>query len=290
MIFDHPVPFKAAMKVLADKNILPTAWNTAELRANLEREIRRKALFSARTLSMDYLGEVQSVGDDFLAGKINQATAVQRLQVVLDQLGYTPETGFGMKEAPPAEPGDLRDLSSDRRVRLVVQTNVRMAANTAYMTSGQTAAALYQFPCWELVRIYSRQVPRGMKKVKGGIQEDPGNDWPSRWVEAGGELVDDRMIARKDDPIWSSLGDSSVFPDGTDSDAPPYAFGSGMGLRSVPREDCIALGVIDEGEAPEPTTPDINGDLFADKTNATLADLKASRAELLNIINARRAA
>jgi len=264
------------------RKLMPTTWGTEELRT-LSTDVRKMSLFSARTISLDYLGEMQGVVKDMLSGKINEATGRQRLQTVQDELGYTPEKGYGMNEAPPAAPGSLRDLSSDRRVKLVIQTNTRIAANTAFMAAGQSDAALYQYPCWELVRIYPRSVPRGMKQTKAGIEEDPENSWPARFEAAGGELIDGRMIAPKDSEVWSRLGDSELFPDGTDSDAPPYAFGSGMGLRGVPRAECIALNVIDGDETPAPQTPSLGGNVLIDKTNSTLADLKATREELLAI-------
>jgi hypothetical protein len=153
-----------------------------------------------------------------LAGKVNEATARQNVQHRLERLGYTPEHHFGTeadKKIPPAEPGSLLDLSSDARIKLVLQMNTRLAANTGYMRNGLTPASLYAYPAYELVRVYSRVHPRGSTEKP----DDEG--WPDRWVEAGGELVDGRMMALKDDEIWENLGDSSLFDDGMETDAPP---------------------------------------------------------------------
>jgi hypothetical protein len=206
------------------------------------------------------------------------------MQLRLDQFGYSPEKGFGDGTVPPAEPDSLQDLSSDRRVRLVAQMTTRLPANYAFMEAGREPDAVYQFPAWELVRIYPRQVPRGFKMTKNGLEAVPDDDWESRWVQAGGVLVDGRMIALKDDPIWSSLGDSSLFDDGTDSDAPPYWFGSGAGLAQIARAECIELGLITEDDEVEPSEEASLTAGIDEAENVFLADLKASRAELLDAI------
>lgn len=148
---------------------------------------------------------------------------------------------------PPADSGSLRDLASNERVDLVLQTNMRQVANAAFRESGQSDYALHAFPAYELVRIYPRSVPRGMKRDRqGALAEDPGKAWPDRWEKVGGVFHDGRMIARKDDPIWDQLGASAEFSDGLDAPFPPFAFSSGYGWREVPRAEAVALGVITE--------------------------------------------
>lgn len=72
------------------------------------------------------------------------------------------------------------------------------------------------------------------------------------------------MIALKDDAVWQSLGSSGLFDDGLDAPHPPFAFQSGMGWRAVPREECMALGLITGDDIPEATEFDLNGDLRAE--------------------------
>ena len=59
------------------------------------------------------------------------------------------------------------------------------------------------------------------------------------------------MIARKGATIWEELGSAAIFDDALDTDHPPFAFNSGMGWRSVPRAECIRLGLIAEDYQPE---------------------------------------
>lgn len=127
--------------------------------------------------------------------------------------------------------------------------------NAQLKRAGQTDYALFAFPALELVRVYPRTVPRGLRRVKGVLVEDPGNDWPSRWADVNGRFYGDgRMIAAKDDDIWNQIGSAANFSDALDSDVPPFAFGSGYGVRQVPREEAIALGVIESDQIIEGRT------------------------------------
>jgi hypothetical protein len=242
--FSPKTPFREALAFLREKQLLPTSLSSQELQ-KLDADIRARALFSARTTNAGYLQEVKNQLDDLLQGKVNEATARAKLQDMLDALSYTPGKHFGGPEdenIPPAAPGSLRDLSSDRRIKLLLETQERQAANYGYMLQGQSDIARWQYPAWEFVRIYPRA--------------DERKNWPQRWMDAGGQFyAAGRMIAPKDDPVWENLGDSSKFDDGLDTPYPPFAFNSGMGVREVLRDECIALGVIQPDYTPEFNDP-----------------------------------
>jgi hypothetical protein len=113
--------------------------------------------------------------------------------------------------------------------------------------------------------------------------------WAQRWYQSGGRLVDDgRMIARKDDPVWERIGSSEQFPDALDTPYPPFAFNSGMGIREVDREECVALGIISENEMPAFKDEKLNESLKADAAqfdpeflDALERDMKLVEGELL---------
>jgi hypothetical protein len=244
MTFEEPLPFSEAVAELHRKQLLPTTLSSGELRA-IDARIREESVLSARTPHAGYLQDVKDGLADLLAGDTNIATVRAYLQDSLDFLDYHPERGFGdelSEGIPPAREGSLQDLSSDRRLNLLLETKLRQEANRGFQLAGQDDFALYAWPAYELVRIYPRRIPRGEE------ERDPSESWPERWEECGGEFYDGRMIARKDDPIWSELGNSERFDDGLDSEVPPFAFGSGYGWREVSREECIELGVISEDE------------------------------------------
>lgn len=253
----EPVSFSEALEYARSRKILPTRLSSAELR-ELEAAFRRRSIFMARVANAGVLQGLGSEVEELLQGRTNIATAMARMQDRLDAEGYTPERGFPGDEGagiPPAEPGTLRDISSNTRQKLALETNLRQVANFGYRQQGMEDLARWQFPCWELVRIYEREVPRGQAVGSLG--------WEERWVRAGGTLVNSRMIARKDDPVWDQLGSSALFEDGLDNPYPPFAFNSGMGIREVPREECVALGVIEADEMPQIEDVELNEELTA---------------------------
>lgn len=239
-----------ALRHWRGKEVWPTEFGSGELRA-FSREIHLRSIVSARTTSADYLNEVARVVDDMLAGKINLATGRLRLMRKLKELGYDPAIGFpqDMASIPPAEADSLQDLSSRMRIDLLLKTNVAMARNYGRVISGNTPAARFAFPAWELVRL-------GVRNIQRGTPESHTAGWQRRWTAAG-ESVDwhdalqGRMIALKDSPIWQALGDGDGgdWSDTLGNPYPPFAFNSGMDWRAVPRAECGEL--LMPGASPE---------------------------------------
>lgn len=240
-----------AMRTWRGKAIFETDLGSAELRT-FSRELLDRSIFSARVTNADFLQEISDVVDEMLSGKINQATGRLRLLMKLKELGYDPEIGFpgDMANVPPAERGSLQDISSERRLNLILETNLRMAAGCARAVAGNQPYALHAYPAWELVRLYHREVPRGEKRVHGVMTEDASNSWHARWEAAGDSVgwegaLRSPWIATKDSPIWQALGDGAGgYRDTLGHNYEPYAFQSGMGRRAVPRAEAERLGVL----------------------------------------------
>jgi hypothetical protein len=134
---------------------------------------------------------------------------------------------------------------------------VQEAFGFARAKAGQSEGALAAFPAQELIRIEDRQKPRG--------------DWPDRFVAAGGRLVSGRMVALKTADVWAKL---SRF--GTPW--PPFDFGSGMGVQDVDYDEAVALGLLQEGQLPEPSLPAFNSAL-----QATAQDLDPATVQQLQV-------
>ncbi len=235
----------------------PTEFGSADLRG-FSREVRQRAVFSARTTNADYLGEVAEVVDDILANKINMAQGRVRLMHKLKVLGYDPAKGFpkDMANVPPAERGSLQDLGSYQRLKLVLETNVRKAMNYGRLLAGMAPYMRREYPAWELKRLYNRDVPRG-------TPDSHSVGWQRRWRDAAESVQWEgvwqpksegttRMIALKASAIWKALGEGAG---GHDGDAlgdpfPPFAFNSGMGWVAVGRSAWDSLeDARDEGDS-----------------------------------------
>ena len=170
--------------------------------------------------------------DAIAAGDMDDATARVTLLETLQALGYTPEGGFPDAPAgsvPPAVAGTLQDLSSPRRLNLIVDTQRALMRGAGQQMRGQSRERLAVAPAWELTRVLPVMEPR---------------DWPSRWRIVGGSFVDGgRMIALKGDPIWGELGSYENFDDALGVDHPPFCFNSGMGWREVSADEVRRLGI-----------------------------------------------
>lgn len=231
------------------KKVLPSTLGSAELRDQVAAEVRALAIFSARVHNAEVLDAIQKWSAELAAGNVDQATARWRILEVIRATGYTPEGGFPDAPegaVPPADAGTLQDLTSLRRLNLILDTQRALATGRAQQIRGMQPERLKSWPAYELVRAAQREAPRNWGGAHVGTpprhagQVDP----RSRWEIAGGKaLASGRLIALKGDPVWGELGSSGNFDDALDVDFSPFAFNSGMVLWEVDRETCEREGV-----------------------------------------------
>ena len=256
-VLDDTGTVTEALKQWRSREVFTTDLSSREI-IGFSKELRMRSVFSARVTNADYLQEIADTVDGLLSGKFGMAEARFRLFKKLKQLGYDPAVGFpdDMATIPPAERGTLQDQSSDARITLVLETNMRIAANYGRMVEGNSPFARHAYPAWELVRLYQRHTPRG-------TPESHTAGWEARWRDAGDSVnwegavkpetgnLKLEMIALKDSPIWQALGDGAGGYDDTLSNPfPPFAFNSGLAWKAVDRERCLELGIIGEDETP----------------------------------------
>jgi hypothetical protein len=160
----------------------------------------------------------------------------------------------GVETVPAGVGGEgVGDLTSDKRLDLILKTNVDSARGFAQFLKAQ--AYLDKVPAMEVVRYQDRPEPR---------------DWEARWMQAAQGSGDGRagaclqqygrMVAAKNSPIWQFLGSS--WDDSLGNPYPPFAFNSGMDWLEVERDDAVALGVVDaDQEIAAQELPDLNAEL-----------------------------
>jgi hypothetical protein len=226
-----PIPFAAALARHAARKIMPTALGTDELQL-LDKATRQRSFFSARTLIESVLGTYKDQLEGALDGETDVATMRLAIKDALAAANYQPAA---------EDAGTIKDLGSDQRINLVLKTNTQIAQNYGQWRQGQDPAVLDQWPAQELYRLEGRKEPREWMerwRVSGSQTGDPiGTGWTI--------TTDGRLIALKNHPIWDRLGDTALWPDALDNPYPPYAFGSGMDVRDIDRDEAIALGLID---------------------------------------------
>lgn len=107
------------------------------------------------------------------------------------------------------------------RAETIMDTAKSLFRGKAHYDSGITRGTLSAFPAQELIRICDSKTPR---------------DWTDRWNLAGGKTFGGRMVALKDDPIWTRISRFGI-------PWPPFDFGSGMGIRDIDYDEAVKLGL-----------------------------------------------
>lgn len=257
MLFDSPVDFREAIRQLAGRQLMPTSLTSAEL-AQVNREILRNSMFSAQTtleglldryktgvLSIVKPEQVQRPDmPQTVTEGYNPATLRTAIEDYLKSISYKPEEG---KE------GTLEDISSDGRINLVIDTNVKTGHGAGrFVQQNADPDVVDLWPALEFVRFEERDEPR---------------NWKQRWTiaaQTAGDpkamlgLASGRMVALKSSGIWQELGNGAGgYMDTLGNPYPPFAFRSGMGVEEVSREEAEALGILEDGEKAKPAAFDL---------------------------------
>lgn len=240
MILSGPTKFLEAIAMLAESGLLPTSLGTRDI-DRLDASIRRHAIFSAKVTDARFLQEVADIirrivePEQRPGAYTSKPRARDLLREFIQQIGYEPEEGTE---------GTLQDLSSDVRIDLIVRMNTEMTQGYGQHVQANDPVVLDAFPCQELFRLQRVEEPRHSNALNqftaktgyGGLY------WPNRWREFGGRFYGGgRMIARKDDAVWTGI---SRFG----NPYPPFDYNSGMWLKPVPRWEAEQLGVIAKGD------------------------------------------
>ena len=230
----------------AAKTPRETSLSSRELRTAWDQRIKDEAVFGARITHRAYIDAIKKRLVEVIGGTLSPQEAERRLKETLRDLGYSPEGGFkgDGKGIPPAKPGDIRDLSSSRRIQLIIDTNVKRARSMGQVAASENPMTMMSLPAWKLTRTGARKKPRG--------------DWNRRWAAAGAKCgwkgaCKRQMIALKTSPIWQALADGAGgYEDTLGSPFPPFAFGSGLAWVNVRRKEwqriCQTEGIPDGQE------------------------------------------
>lgn len=218
-----------------------TSLSSDRLKREWSQKIKDEAIFGARITHRAYVDSIKKRLVEVIGGTITPQEAERRLKETLRDIGYSPEKGFGDRKVPAAKAGDIRDLSSSRRIQLILDTNVKRARSMGQVAASENPMTMMSLPAWKLTRTGARKKPRG--------------DWNRRWAAAGAKCGWEgaskrQMIALKTSPIWQALSEGAGgFEDTLGSPFPPFAFGSGLAWVSVGRREwqriCQSEGIPD---------------------------------------------
>jgi hypothetical protein len=253
-------PLDNAVTRVSQKTPVGSLLRTAEWE-RVPLALRERAFFSAGVESARFLTDARQGIQDILSftreqtpggpALVDRSSLIAKLREVAQREGIPVD---------PAKRGGLQDITSRKRLGLIIDTQLAQAREYARWKAEQDPDVLDAFPAQELIRTEDRAVPR---------------KWRERWQAAGGRFFAGRMIARKGDPVWSRI---SRFQ----TPWPPFDFQSGMGLRDIDRDEAEALGVIAPDEAVPPAEADFNQQLEASTRGLGPGEISALRAAFGN--------
>jgi hypothetical protein len=239
-----PKPLSEAVAAISAKTPIGSELRSADWE-KVPLALRHRAQFSAGVTSAKFLQEVQNriqsqitQQREWMHGKeaiFDRSSFIDSLREIARSEGLAP--------SDPKLKGGLQDVTSIPRLGLIYDMQNQMAAGYARHKLDNSEGALLLYPAYELGPSSARE-PRDESW------------WQRRWIDAGGQLREGRMVALKSDPIWARL---SRF--GTPW--PPFDWGSTRGLEEVDRDEAVRLGLIAENERLPSGEQDFNDSLAA---------------------------
>ncbi|MCW1885622.1 hypothetical protein OKA04_12860 [Luteolibacter flavescens] len=260
-MIDTPTFFEEALRFLLEKNPHPEEWDAADWAAERP-AVRVRSFFASRVESARFLDRAQGLIFDYLAkvrdevmtpdGEHTTALRVGgREDFVMLMRRFMIEEGMAREEEfKGVVQGDVEDIRSVSRLRLIFDTNVRQAYGYGQWRQGMKPVVRRSFPAARFVRVRGVLEPRKRHLAhEGEVRLKTDVDWWAKY---------------QNDPKIGGFG----VPWG------PYGFHSGMGQEDVSREEATKLGLFNRQpqdnqpetrpvEQPEKPLPGLNEGLQA---------------------------
>tara|TARA_R110002126_G_scaffold93658_2_gene221793 strand:- start:1938 stop:2807 length:870 start_codon:yes stop_codon:yes gene_type:complete len=265
MPLSDPLPFQAALDAVTRRIPAGRPWSAAEWAAK-EPEVRDRALFSARVENEMVLKRIKLFLLNFLerqrepvpGGEGTRLRDGSQTKFVTELRALAIREGVGIEGVPDSlvDEGNIRDIRSEARLRLIFQTQVSTSYGYGSWTQGMTPVVLDAFPAARVVRNPGAVTPRPRHvQEEGSVRLKTDYDFWAKWMngrEIGGFQV----------------------PYG------PFGYNSFIDQADVSRAEAERLQLVPKGanpRGPKRRLPGLN-----DEVRASVAALdKAERASLM---------
>lgn len=234
MQFVKPITFAEAQDALGSRHPVTSTLNSAQWR-DVPVALRQRAQFSSEVENVRFLQRAQDFFGDFLSGAREPNGALKaggRAQFVKELSKFAEAEGMGPLD--PRDRGTIKDITSQRRLELIFDTQVQQAQDYGYWKQGQDPDILEAFPAQRFIRV--RDVTKPRKYHEAALGE---------------------VRLKSDLDFWLSLNPDFDVPWG------PWGFGSGCDVEDVDREEAEALGLISEDATAQPVEREFNEALEA---------------------------
>lgn len=238
-IFVEPLPFQEALDKLGRKTVITAPLTSAEW-SEVPTALRERAFFSSRVENGRFLQRGQDLINDFLASSRETLPDGQTALKLGGRARFVEQMReFAIKEGmadlvPPEDRGGLKDITSQKRLELIFNTQVKQADDFGYRKQGMDPDVLDAYPAQRFIRVVDVQEPRS---------------WHAQFED---------KVFLKTSPIWKAINQDFGVPWG------PWGWGCGHDVEDVDRDETESLGLLKPGEAVAPPPPeDFNDNLKA---------------------------
>lgn len=237
-----PTPFKKAVDKIGAKSPIGSKLNSSEWR-DVPVALRERAFFSSTVENIRFLQRGRDAITDYLSGarETTESGALalkvgSRAEFVKQLQEFAIAEGMGPLD--PEDAGGLKDITSERRLGLIFDTQTRQAQDYGYWRQGMDADVLDEFPAQRFVRVEDVNEPR---------------EWHMQFED---------QVYLKTDPIWETINADFGVPWG------PWGWGCGHDVEDVDRGEAESLGLVKPGEV---VAPDLKG--FNDRLQSSTRGL-----------------
>lgn len=224
MQFVKPIPFAEALDKIGRRSPIGSMFTSSEWR-DVPAELRELAFFSSRVESVRVLQRARDGITDFLKeNREDLGNGVLALKVGSRQQFVDMMQQFLAAEGVERGEGGLTDITSEKRLGLVFDTQTQQLQDYGYWKQGMDPDVLNEFPAQRFIRVIDVKEPRNSHTE-----------------------FEDRAFL-KTDPIWIRINEDFGVPWG------PWGWGCGHDVEDVDRDEAEAEGLLQPGERIKPDT------------------------------------
>jgi hypothetical protein len=225
MQFVKPIPFEEAVDKLGRRSPIGSTFTSSEW-ADMPAELREGSFFSSRVESVRVLQRGRDAIGDFLSANRETlpdgqtALKVGSRQQFVDQMQT-----FLQAEGIERTSGGLTDITSERRLGLIFDTQTQQLQDYGYWKQGMDPDVLAEFPAQRFIRVVDVKEPRNSHTEFEG------------------------KVYLKTDQVWSKqINRDFGTPWG------PWGWGCGHDVEDVDRDEAEQLGLLQPGQEVQPDT------------------------------------
>jgi hypothetical protein len=218
MQFARPVPFEEALWKIGDRTPIGSQLNSTTWGA-VPLALRERAFFSSQVESVRFLQRARESIQDFLSGAKEVLADGQTVLKTGSRADFVKQLSAfaiaeGMGPLDPEDAGTIKDITSQKRLELIFDTQTRQAQDYGYWKQGMDPAVLDAFPAQRFIR-------------EVAVKEERDSH----------QLYEDQVFLKSDLDIWIRINEDFGVPWG------PWGWGCGHGVEDVDRAEAEELGL-----------------------------------------------